>query len=47
MSEKMLEIVDENDQVIGIQSRKEIHEKGLLHREIHVLFITPEKDIIF
>lgn len=47
MSEEMLEIVDENDNVIGIASRREIHEKGLLHREVHVLFITPTGDLIF
>ena len=47
MTENMLEIVDENDTVVGIAPRTEIHAKGLLHREINVLFITPDKDIIF
>ena len=47
MTEEMLEVVDENDNVIGIASRKEIHARGLLHREIHVLFVTPAGDIIF
>jgi isopentenyldiphosphate isomerase len=47
MKEEMLEVVNENDEVIGLQPRKTIHEKGLLHREIHIWFITPNKEIIF
>jgi isopentenyldiphosphate isomerase len=43
----ILDIVDENDRVIGQAARKEIHKKGLLHREIHVWFITPRGEIIF
>ena len=44
---KILNVIDENNNVIGQASRKEIHEKGLLHREIHVWFITPKGEIIF
>lgn len=44
---EMLEVVDENDVVTGIESRKTIHEKGLLHREIHIWFMTPNREIIF
>ena len=47
MKEEMLEIVNEDDVVIGLESRKTIHEKGLLHREIHIWFMTPDKEIIF
>jgi isopentenyldiphosphate isomerase len=43
----ILNIVDQDDRVIGLATRKEIHEKGLLHREIHVWFITPKGEIIF
>ncbi len=44
---KVLSVVDEDDNVIGEATRKEIHQKGLLHREIHVWFITPNGEIIF
>ena len=44
---KLLNIVDENDNVIGEEERKVIHEKGLLHREVHVWFVTPDNQIIF
>lgn len=43
----MLEIVDENDTVIGIRSREEIHILGLRHREIHVWLVTPKNEIVF
>ncbi len=43
----ILNIVNENDNIIGEATRKEIHEKGSLHREIHVWFITPKGEIIF
>jgi len=44
---EFLNVVDENDTIIGPQSRQVIHEQGLLHREIHVYFITPDKKMIF
>ena len=47
MAEEMLDIVDEDDNVIGTASRKEAHAKGLLHREVFILFITPAGEIIF
>jgi 8-oxo-dGTP pyrophosphatase MutT (NUDIX family) len=44
---EMLEVVDENGQVVGIESREKIHKEGLLHKEVHVIFVTPQKEIIF
>ncbi|MFH1402164.1 MAG: NUDIX domain-containing protein [Patescibacteria group bacterium] len=44
---EMLEVVDENDNVIGLESRAKVHQDGLLHREIHIWFITPKAEIIF
>ena len=44
---EMLEIINENDEVIGLETRKKIHKEGLLHREIHIWFITPNREIIF
>jgi 8-oxo-dGTP pyrophosphatase MutT (NUDIX family) len=43
----MLEIVDDNDIVIGIRSREEIHALGLRHREVHLWLVTPGNEIIF
>ncbi len=47
MRDEKLEIVNENDEVIGLESRKIVHQKGLLHREIHIWFMTPNREIIF
>jgi isopentenyldiphosphate isomerase len=47
MAEEILDVVDENDNVIGQEPRSKIHREGLFHREVHVLFITPNKEIIF
>jgi 8-oxo-dGTP pyrophosphatase MutT (NUDIX family) len=44
---EMFEVVDENDNVIGLESREKIHREGLLHREVHVIFVTKDKGIIF
>ena len=42
-----LNIVDENDNIIGEDSRENIHKYGLLHRETHVFFVSSKKEIIF
>lgn len=47
MKKELLNIVDDNDEIIGIEDRKAIHERGLLHREVHVYFITQNGEIIF
>lgn len=47
MAKELLNIVDDNDEVIGVEDRERIHKEGLLHREVHVYFITPNKEIIF
>lgn len=43
----VLNIINEEGKVIGQDTRKNIHAKGLLHREIHVWFYTPKGEIIF
>lgn len=44
---EILEIVDDNDNVIGTETKGKIHEEELLHRDIHIWFITPNAEIIF
>ena len=44
---EMLEVIDENDNTVGLETRARIHQNGLLHREIHVWFITPQGEIVF
>ncbi|MBU1149131.1 NUDIX domain-containing protein [Patescibacteria group bacterium] len=42
-----LNIVDENDQIIGQESRTNIHQQGLLHQEVHVWIFKPNGEILF
>lgn len=42
-----LNIVDENDNVIGEDTRENIHEKGLIHREIAIWVFNDNKEILF
>lgn len=44
---RKLNIVDESGNIIGTETRENIHNKGLLHKEIHVWFYTPNGEIIF
>ncbi|MDD9867991.1 MAG: NUDIX domain-containing protein [Candidatus Campbellbacteria bacterium] len=44
---EMLEVVNEQDEVIGLENRTKIHKEGLLHREVHIWFFTPRGEIIF
>lgn len=45
--QQALEVVDEHDHVIGIATRDAVHREGLLHREVHVWFVTPKGEILF
>lgn len=42
-----LNVLNEKGETIGEEYRDVIHKKGLLHAEVHVWCITPEKEIIF
>jgi isopentenyldiphosphate isomerase len=42
-----LDVVNENDEVVGQETREQIHKEGLLHREIHIWFITSDGQLIF
>ena len=42
-----LEVIDDMGNVLRTATRKEIHENGLLHREVHVFLYTPEGNVIF
>jgi len=44
---RILNIVNENDEIVDEATRTEIHQNGLLHRETHVWFYTPKGEIIF
>jgi isopentenyldiphosphate isomerase len=41
-----VDIVDENDAVIGRATRQEAHDRGLLHRAVHVLIFDRDGKLI-
>lgn len=45
--QEKLDIVDENDNIIGQDTRENIHQKGLLHRDVHVIIYNCKDGILF
>lgn len=46
-NDRLLDIVDEKDQVVDSKPRREIHNLGLLHREIHVWMFDENRNVFF
>ncbi|MEX2052200.1 MAG: NUDIX domain-containing protein [Candidatus Paceibacterota bacterium] len=44
---RLLDVVNEDDQIIDSKPRKDVHRLGLLHREIHVWMFDENKNIFF
>lgn len=42
---EFFDVVDENDNVLGRATRKETHEKSLLHRSVHMLVFNSRGDL--
>ena len=42
MTDELLDVVDNDDFVIGREMRAIVHQRGLQHRGIHVFLFTPE-----
>jgi len=40
------DVVDENDEVIGIQPRTEVHDRQLLHRAVHILVFNHRQELL-
>ena len=37
-----IDIVNEEDQIISQGEVEEVHQKGLLHRSVHILIVNPQ-----
>jgi isopentenyldiphosphate isomerase len=46
MSDELLDIVDDNDLVIGQAMRNVVHQRGLQHRGVHIFLATPQGKLI-
>jgi isopentenyldiphosphate isomerase len=40
VSQELLDVVDENDIVVAVKTRGEIHRDGLMHRAVHILLFN-------
>src|SRR2546422_10810839 len=45
MTEEIFDVVNERDEVIGRQSRTEVHRLGLQHRAVHVLVFNSRGQV--
>jgi isopentenyl-diphosphate delta-isomerase type 1 len=45
VSQELLDVVDENDQIVSVKTRGEIHAKGLMHRAVHILVFNHHGDL--
>lgn len=45
VSEELLDVVDENDQIIAVNTRGQIHAQGLMHRAVHILVFNSKGDV--
>ncbi|HCR70982.1 MAG TPA: hypothetical protein DIW23_06030, partial [Anaerolineae bacterium] len=46
MSEEILDVVDEQDNLIGKETRKKVHEVGLWHRGVHVFLFDEDGNLL-
>lgn len=44
-SHELLDVVDENDNVIAVTTRGEIHARGLMHRAVHILVFNSKGEL--
>ncbi len=45
VSHELLDVVDENDNVITVKTRGEIHALGLMHRAVHILVFNSDDEL--
>ncbi len=43
--EEIFDLVDENDQVIGKATRREVHEKSWFHRSVHIFVLNSKNEL--
>jgi isopentenyldiphosphate isomerase len=45
VSDELLDVVNENDEVIAVERRGDIHAQGLMHRAVHILLFNSRGEL--
>ena len=45
VSQELLDVVDEDDRIVGVKTRAEIHALGLMHRSVHILVFNSQDQL--
>ena len=45
VSEELLDVVDADDNIVGVEKRGEIHARGLMHRSVHILVFNSRGEL--
>ena len=45
VSEELLDVVNEHDEIVDVKTRGEIHALGLMHRSVHILVFNKKDDL--
>jgi len=45
VSHELLDVVDEDDNIIAVKTRGEIHARGLMHRAVHILVFNSQGEL--
>ena len=45
VSHELLDVVDENDEIVAVETRGEIHARGLMHRAVHILVFNSRGEV--
>lgn len=45
VSQELLDVVNEDDEIVGVKTRGEIHAQGLMHRSVHILVFNKKHDL--
>jgi isopentenyldiphosphate isomerase len=45
VSDELLDVVNDNDEVIGVRRREDIHAEELMHRAVHILLFNSQGEL--
>ena len=45
VSDELLDVVDDNDEVVAVKRRGDIHAQGLMHRAVHILLFNSRGEL--